>query len=217
MNIHNPFDGGCGNQVDTQSRDQIVNDTFGNAYRVVQEVYKSTGMLEELYKFLLQYGLTTNVAVKSPVEAVVTENTELYGNKLIEWTGKSGSHSVMGTTGLRVLVTGQDNPVENGVYIVQALEWTRAPDFTGPMAALNGTLVFSVQGDAWLLRSPTFKVVVDTTPITFSEIDLFAREAVSIATQKAMEAAASASLAAEHEAGASEAKDAAVNAEQIAT
>lgn len=217
MNIHNPFDGGCVNQVDTQSRDQIVNDTFGNSYRVVREVYENTGMLEELYKFLLQYGLTTNVAVKSPVEAVVTEDTELYGNKLIEWTGKSGSHSVMGTTGLRVLVTGQEDQTKNGIYVVQALEWTRAPDFTGPLAALNGTLVFSVQGDAWLLRSPTFKVVVDTTPITFDEIDLFAREAVSIATQKAMEAAVSASSAAEHEAGASGARDAAVNAEQVAT
>lgn len=217
MNIHNPFDGGYGNQVDTQSRDQIVNDTFGNSYRVVQEVYKSTGMLEELYKFLLQYGLTTNVAVKSPVEAVVTENTELYGNMLIEWEGKSGSHSVMGTTGLRVLVTGQEDSKENGVYIVQALKWTRAPDFTGPMAALNGTLVFSVQGDAWLLRSPTFKVEVGTTPITFDEIDLFAREALSIATEKAMEAAANAALTADHEVSAKESKDAALAAEQVAT
>ena len=216
MNIHNPFDGGSSNQMDTQSRDQIVNDSFGNSYRVVREVYKNTGMLEELYKFLLQYGLTTNVAVKSPVEAVVTENTELYGNKLIEWTGKSGSHSVMGTTGLRVLVTGQDDPKENGIYNVQALKWTRAVDFTGPLAALNGTLVFSVQGDAWLLCSPTFKVEVGTTPITFDEIDLFAREALATATQKAMEAAASAASAAESELSAKASKDSAANSEQIA-
>lgn len=216
MNIHNPFDGGCGNQVDTSSRDQLVNDTFGNSYRVVQEVYRSSGMLEDLYKFLLQYGLTTNVAVKSPVEAVVTENTDLFGNKQIEWTGKSGSYSVMGTTGLRVLVIGQDDPSENGIYNVQNLKWTRAVDFTGSMAALNGTLVFSVQGDAWQVRSPTFKVEVGTTSITFDEIDFFAKEAVSIATQKAMEAAASAAAAAESELSAKDSKDSAANSEQIA-
>lgn len=192
MNYHNPFNKENCQMNDTNSRDPIVNDMLGNSYHVVREVYLKTGMLADLYNFLLQYGLTTNVAVKSPVEAVLTTQTELRGNKLIEWTSYSGEHSVLGTTGMRVLVLGQDDPKENGIYNVQALQWTRAVDFTGSMAALDGTLVFSIQGDAWQVKSPTYKVVVGETPVEFTAIDFFAREALSAATQKALEAAASA-------------------------
>ena len=217
MNSFNPLRGGSnGVGDDMYSRDQLVNDMFGNAYHIVRDVYHKSGMLEGLYEFLLQYGLTTNVAVKSPVEAVITGNINLYGNQQINWESFSGSHSVLGTTGMRVLVLGQDDHKLNGIYNIQSREWTRAVDFTGPMAALDGTLVFSSQGDAWQVKSPTFKVEIGVTPIEFKEIDFFAHESVKIATQKAQEAAnsAAASLASEQAAKASEVSS--NNSEQLA-
>lgn len=196
MNNFNPLRGdGRDIPTDFDSRDPLVNDTFGNAYHVVRSVYGQMGMLDGLYEFLLQYGLTTNVAVKSPVEAVVTEPNSLEGNQVINWTSFSGSYQVLATTGMRVLVLNQTNPKDNGIYNVNPRKWTRAVDFIGSMAAVDGTLVFSRQGDAWQVDSPTFKVEVGVTPIVFRAIDLFAREAQEIAIQKAAEAAASAAAA----------------------
>lgn len=218
MNSFNPLRGGSNEGPnDMNSRDQLVNDMFGNAYYVVREVYLRHGLLDELYKLIMQYGLTTNVAVKSPVEAVVTTNNSLYGNQTLTWESYSGSHTVFGTTGMRVLVLGQDDPQENGVYNVQSLKWTRAVDFDGPMAALDGTLVFSAQGDAWQLKSPTFRVVIGETPITFQAIDFFAREAVATATKKALEAANSAAEALASEIAAKAAQESANLSEQEAS
>ena len=200
MNSFNPLNSSNTDPVgDMDSRDQIVNDFLGNAYHIVRSVYLKSGLLEELYKLINQYGLTTNVAVKAPVEAVVTENNSLTGNQMISWTGPSGSYETMGTTGMRVLVLNQDDPKQNGIYNIQQREWTRAVDFTGPMAAVDGTLVFSAQGDAWIVSSPTFNVQVGVTPIEFVKIDLFAQEAVQEATQKALEAANSAEAALQSE------------------
>lgn len=196
MNNFNPLRGdGRDIPTDFDSRDPLVNDTFGNAYHVVRGVYQQMGLLDSLYEFLMQYGLTTNVAVKSPVEAVVTEPNNLEGNQIISWDAHSGSYQVLGTTGMRVLVINQTDPKNNGIYNVNPRKWTRAVDFIGPMAAVDGTLVFSRQGDCWQVHSPTFKVEVGVTPIIFRDIDVFAFEAVETATQKAKEAAESAASA----------------------
>lgn len=169
----------------------LIEKYINSAYDNVKYVADNLSWIEDLYNFLIQYGLTTNIAVKAPVQIVSTSPITLSGNQLISWHAHSGDYSVMATTGMRVLVLGQTDKTENGIYDVQANGWTRSVDFTGSAAAADGTLVFSAQGDAWQVRSPTFKVEVGTTPITFDDIDLLAKEAVSIATQKAMEAAAS--------------------------
>lgn len=196
MNNFNPLRGdGCTYPNDFCSRDPIVNDTFGDAYRIVRDVYCHMGMLTELTNFINQYGLTTNAAVKSPVEAVVDAPNSLSGNQLLTWTAATGEHTVQGITGMRVLVMNQTDPVKNGIYIIDSREWVRAPDFTGPMAALDGTLVFAQQGDAWQVESPTYKVEVGVTPFNFRSIDVFAFEAVELAKQKAQEAANSAAAA----------------------
>lgn len=181
MNSYNPLNTGGINPIgsDQSSRDPLVNDILGNAYQVVLAVYKGLGELKELHQFLEQYGLTTNVAVKAPVQLVTTEPVTLSGNQVISWKAASGEYTVMGLTGMRVLVLGQEDKTQNGIWVIQDLAWTRAVDFDGKLDTVHGTLVFSTNGDSWQLVSPTYTVDIGTTPIEFRDIDLFAQESVA--------------------------------------
>jgi hypothetical protein len=62
------------------------------------------------------------IKVKEPVDVVSTANITLSGEQTIDGVLTSAS---------RVLVAGQTNPVENGIYVSAAGAWSRATDFDG--------------------------------------------------------------------------------------
>lgn len=194
----------------------LIQKYINTAYDNVKSVADNLNFLHDLYEFLVQYGLTTNIAVKAPVQIVATTPITLADNQTISWDAHSGSYTITAVTGNRVLVTGQTNPVENGIYNVQIGAWTRAVDFDGALDVVDGTLVFSAQGDAWQVDGPQYAIIPGEDPITFRDIDMFAFSAVQEATAKALEAAASAASAAESELNAQASLDAAVVAKDIA-
>ena len=173
----------------------LVEKYINSAYDNVKAVADNLDYLDQIYQFLLQYGLITNIAVKAPVQAVATSPITLSGNQVITWSAHSGDYTLLATTGMRVLVLGQTNPVENGIYDVQNNAWIRSVDFDGPKDVVDGTLVFSSQGDVWQVDGPQYSLVPGTDPIIFKDIDLFAYEALKEAREKAQEAAASAAAA----------------------
>ena len=173
----------------------LIEKYINSAYDNVKAVADNLDYLDQIYQFLLQYGLITNIAVKAPVQAVATSPITLSGNQVLTWSAHSGDYSVLATTGMRVLVLGQTNPVENGIYDVQNNAWIRSVDFDGPKDVVDGTLVFSSQGDVWQVDGPQYSLVPGIDPITFRDIDLFAYEALRGATEKAQEAADSAAAA----------------------
>lgn len=78
-------------------------------------------------------GLTTSVAIKPACVTVVTSQLTL-----------SGLFTLGGVAlqeGDRVLVTGQNDPIENGIYNASTSDWQRALDFDGPRDVVSGTLV----------------------------------------------------------------------------
>lgn len=184
----------------------LVEKYINSAYDNVKVVADNLDYLGQIYQFLLQYGLITNIAIKAPVQAVATSPITLSGNQVLTWSAHSGDYSVLATTGMRVLVLGQTNSVENGIYDVHNNAWTRSVDFDGPKDVVDGTLVFSSQGDVWQVDGPQYSLVPGTDPITFKDIDLFAYEALKEAREKAQEAAdsAAAALASEQAAKVSE-------------
>lgn len=192
----------------------LIQKYINTAYDNVKSVADNLSFLHDLYEFLVQYGLTTNIAVKAPVQIVATTPITLAGNQTISWDAHSGSYTVAAVTGNRVLVTGQTNPVENGIYNVQMGAWTRAVDFDGELDVVDGTLVFSSQGDAWQVDGPQYRVIPGEDPIIFRDIDIFAFSSVIEATQKAAEASASAAAALTSETNAKASEDAAALSEQ---
>lgn len=173
----------------------LIEKYINSAYDNVKAVADNLDYLDQIYQFLLRYGLITNIAIKAPVQAVAISPITLSGNQVLTWSAHSGDYTLLATTGMRVLVLGQTNPVENGIYDVQNNAWTRSVDFDGPKDVVDGTLVFSSQGNVWQVDGPQYSLVPGTDPIVFRDIDLFAYEALRKATEKAQEAAASAAAA----------------------
>jgi hypothetical protein len=109
-------------------------------------------------------GLMTSVAIKAPVVAVASTNITLSGLQTVG--------SVTLTEDDRVLVRGQTDTTENGIYNASSSDWARAADFDGNRDVVNGTLVVqpntlgrSVFYQAMCSDDP---VVIGTSAITFT-------------------------------------------------
>lgn len=108
-------------------------------------------------------GLSTSVAVKAPCRTVATSNVTL-----------AGLQSISGYTTLdgdRVLVKGQSNAVENGIYVASSGSWTRAKDADGNRDLVQGTRVLvrstTVDGVEYELTTAN-PIVIGTTALTFT-------------------------------------------------
>lgn len=112
------------------------------------------------------YGLTTSVAVKPPVFISADSNIILFGEQTITSVTPAATKTVTTTKGMRVLIRGQINPVENGIWEAMPAAWVRAPDFNGARDVVDGTLVFSVDGDCWQVEG-TDQIRIGYDPITF--------------------------------------------------
>src|SRR5690606_26511475 len=74
----------------------------------------------------------------------------------------------------RVLLVGQTNPVENGLWLAQAGSWSRPADFaSGDPAGEAYVLVTSgstYAGASWVCSTPT--AIIDTDPLVFEQFTL---------------------------------------------
>jgi lysophospholipase L1-like esterase len=107
-------------------------------------------------------GLSTSVAVKAPCRTVATSNITLAGLQTI-----SGYATVEND---RVLVKGQTNAVENGIYMASTGSWTRAKDADGNRDFVQGTVVrvrsTTIDGVEYELTTEN-PIVIGTTALTF--------------------------------------------------
>ncbi|MDM4500965.1 hypothetical protein QUC29_23465, partial [Klebsiella oxytoca] len=127
------------------------------------------------------YGLTTSVAVKPPVYISADYDITRFGEQTITSKTPTDERTITTTEGMRVLLLGQDNPVENGIWVARRSFWVRATDFNGPRDAVNGTLVFSINGDCWQVEADD-PVVIGKSAIHFrptypfeANLDIFQR------------------------------------------
>ncbi len=107
-------------------------------------------------------GIQTGLAIKAPVQAVATSNITLSGLQTI------GSVTV--ATNDRVLVTGQTDSTENGVYNAKTTSWVRAPDFDGNRDVTRGTLVTALRStgqDVFYQVTTENPIVIGSSNITF--------------------------------------------------
>lgn len=107
-------------------------------------------------------GLTTSVAVKPACAAVTASNIILSDLQTI------GAVTVV--SGDRVLVIAQSDATENGIYIADTGDWTRAKDFDGAKDAVQGTLVLVrnqfVEGAFYELTTAN-PITIGTSSIVF--------------------------------------------------
>jgi len=108
-------------------------------------------------------GLSTSVAVKAPCRTVATTNITLAGLQTISgYTTEEND---------RVLVKGQTNPVDNGIYMASTGSWTRAKDADGNRDLVQGTRVIirsaTVDGVEYELTTAN-PIVIGTTAQTWT-------------------------------------------------
>lgn len=89
---------------------------------------------------LLQ-GLSGSVAVKPPCRAVATTNLVLSGLQTVDGVDLVADD--------RVLLAGQDDAVENGIYVVDTSDWSRSLDCDGPGDVVKGTIVLINEGTTY--------------------------------------------------------------------
>ncbi len=107
------------------------------------------------------------LGIKAPCVAVAISPITLSGEQTV--------NGVAVVVGDRVLVTNQPFYVDNGIYVVETSDWTRAGDFDGNRDVVNGTQV--VIATATVGRHPLWQVntanpiTIGTTPLTFVSSD----------------------------------------------
>lgn len=110
-------------------------------------------------------GLIGSLGMKPPVRTATTDNITLSGEQTID--------DIALVADDRVLVKNQDDPVENGIYIVSTSAWERSPDFDGVRDVMRGTTIPVAEGTAnantlWQLSSSG--ITIDTSNLSFTQV-----------------------------------------------
>lgn len=107
-------------------------------------------------------GITINEAIKAPCKAVATSNISLAGLQTLGGVALSERD--------RVLVKGQTNQVDNGIYNASTSTWQRSKDFDGNRDIVQGTRVLivnaGINGAEYEVTTAN-PVVIGTSSLTF--------------------------------------------------
>jgi hypothetical protein len=110
--------------------------------------------------------IATGIVAKDPAEVVSTTDITLSGLQTIDGVSLAAND--------RVLLVGQTDPVENGLWLAQSGAWTRPADFAnGDPAGQAYVLILSgntYTGSAWLCNTPDS--IIGTDPIMFALFSL---------------------------------------------
>lgn len=110
-----------------------------------------------------RFGLNSSIAIKAPCRVAATSNLTLSGEQTID--------GVSCVTDDRVLVSGQTNSVQNGIYVVDTGSWQRATDFDDSRDVSKGTIGVITEGsyqDQFWMIATSGTIRPGTTAISFA-------------------------------------------------
>jgi hypothetical protein len=110
-----------------------------------------------------RYGLSGGVAFKAPCRVATTANITLNGLQTVDGVSLAQDD--------RVLVKNQSTASQNGIWIADSGDWTRALDFNGARDVVQGTLVLVVSGTvnaSTVYQLTTASPVIGSTSLTFA-------------------------------------------------
>jgi hypothetical protein len=121
-------------------------------------------------------GLSSSTAIKGPVKCAAISNITLSAEQTID--------GVAVVDGDRVLVVGQTNAADNGIWKVSTGVWSRAKDFSSNRDVKRGTLVLATAGTSnsglWEVTAAN-PISIGATAITFAAFGGFAGPISSVA------------------------------------
>lgn len=108
-------------------------------------------------------GVNSGMAVKVPCRVATTANITLSGEQTIDGVAVVADD--------RVLVKNQTDATENGIYVADSGDWSRAPDCDGANDLVTGTLVkvnLGTVGQGFYYVSTVGEIVVGTDAVAFT-------------------------------------------------
>lgn len=115
-----------------------------------------------------RYGLNSSAAIKVPVAAATTAAITLSGEQTVDGVAIVADD--------RVLVKNQSDQTTNGIYIADTSTWTRDVDFDDNRDMVTGTFVTvsagTVNANTWWEVSTTGDITVDTSNLTFTQVNM---------------------------------------------
>jgi len=112
------------------------------------------------------FGISTALAIKAPVMVYASTAITLFGEQTI------GAVAIVQFD--RVLVGGQADPIENGIWECREKYWKRTGDFEGNRNVVNGTVILVAEPGLPVVQyyviSAAEKVLVGETPVTFAPV-----------------------------------------------
>jgi hypothetical protein len=108
-------------------------------------------------------GARSSLGFKAPCATAAASNLTLTGEQTVAGVATSES---------RVLVYGQTDSTENGIYVSGAGDWERAPDFDGNSDVAKGTIVrvHSGTNKGYYEVTVADPITIGTTGITFAQV-----------------------------------------------
>lgn len=132
-------------------------------------------------------GVLASTALKAPVRVVATGPVTFvgsapYGYQTIDGVAVTDNISDPSKFADRVLLVGQADQTQNGIWQVSSLAWTRALDFDGARDAVTGTMVYVNEGTNY--KNSTWKLMT-ANPVVFGTSDIAFELVVASVTQLA--------------------------------
>lgn len=110
----------------------------------------------------LRSGVTGELGIKAPARVASLTNITLEAEQTINGIAVVANDIV--------LVTGQTDTTENGVYIASTSAWTRAVWFDDTLDAVSGTLVLTVEGTSY--SNTLWETICADNPIDFGTSEI---------------------------------------------
>lgn len=149
--------------------DDVVRDEFQAADAQIVSDYQAADAATLASANAYTDGVAAGFNVKDPVRVVATADVDVATGTLLTIDGE------LLVAGDRVLLTGQTDASENGIYLAATGAWTRATDYDGTPSneVANGDSIYVLEGTAklnttWVLITSN-PITIDTTNLTFRE------------------------------------------------
>ena len=145
----------------------VVRDISGNfATNMITIDGTVTNPTDVATKAYVDTAVSTGLVVKAPALVASTANVTLSGLQTID--------GIILNTNDRVLLVGQTDPTQNGLWLAQTSSWTRPADFATSTPAGEAYVLVSSgntnAGASWVCTTPN--ATIDTDPLIFQQFSL---------------------------------------------
>jgi len=111
-------------------------------------------------KHITRTGAHPHLAMKAPVATIANLNITLVGHQVVDL--------VQTVDNMRVMVAGQTDATQNGIWIATSKDWVRAPDWIRDTDIIRGTMIINTnRSSGWIIEFTDADFIIDASEVSF--------------------------------------------------